>query len=263
MMASPGVTPEAVAAELAADERLAPRVHELLRKYGGEQRLMDEAERLRGTCRSGDEAGSALCEKLPDGLRRRVSTLMGLERPMLDTLDGESDFWGAIWMGSQLAEGVLGNLLEPPARRVAGVLLEVLSDARPMRDVLEAWLLGQPLTLASLQVLLRAFRNALALHRPEPAEALARFFGAEHATLIASGGPESCLEKIRGLKGLAEAPARPLTQVDYLELMKWLVGARRLSLWDRQGPKPNPPGAGIAILHHHLRLRRLTAPAAP
>jgi hypothetical protein len=258
----PGVTPEDVAAELKAGERLKHRLHEVVERYGGEQHLAAEAERLRKNSRSEAEAGRELCEKLPEDLRRRVATLMGLEAPMLDSLDGAVDFWGAVWMGSQLAEGVLGSLLGAPARAVAGPLLEVLAGSAPQRQVLEAWLAGQPLTLAALQVILRAFREAQALHRPEPAEALARLYGPDPVALIAGGGPESCLERIRGLKALAETQSRLMTRVDYLELLKWLVGARSLSLWDRQGPRPSPPRADVAILHHHLRLRRVTAPGA-
>jgi hypothetical protein len=138
----------------------------------------------------------------------------------------------------------------------------VLAGSVPERQVLEAWLAGQPLTLAALRVILRAFREAQAMHRPEPAEALTRSFGPDQAGLLSSGGPESCLEKIRGIKVLAEAPSRPLSRVDYVELLKWLVGARSLSLWDRQGPRPHPPRADVAILHHSLRLKRLTAPGA-
>jgi hypothetical protein len=256
----PGVTPEDVAAELEAGERLKHRLREVVERYGGEQHLTAEAERLRKNSRSEADSGRALCEKLPEDLRRRVATLMGLEAPMLDSLDGALDFWGAVWMGSQLAEGVLGNLLGAPAREVSGPLLEVLAGPGPSRQVLEAWLAGQPLTLVALQVILRAFREAQALHRPEPAEALVRFFGPDQAGLLSSGGPEACLEKIRSIKLLAEVPSRPLSRVDYVELLKWLVGARSLSLWDRQGPRPSPPRAEVAILHHYLRLKRLTAP---
>ncbi len=262
MLPSPGITPEDVAAELAARERLSHRLREVLGRYGGEQHLIAEAERLRGVSRTEGEAGRTLCERLPKELQRRVSTLMGLEGPLLDTLDGESDFWGAVWMGSQLAEGVLGKLLEPPARQAAGPLMEALADSEPMRQVLEAWLGGQPLTLAALQVILQAFRKARALNREEPERALSRFFEPDHVRLIASGGPEACLEKLRELKRLAEASSRPVTRVDYVDLVKWLVGARSLSLWDRQGPRPYPPRADVAILHHHLRLKRLTAPEA-
>jgi hypothetical protein len=258
----PGVTLEDVAAELEAGERLKHRLHEVVKRYGGEQHLAAEAERLRKNSRSEAEAGRALCEKLPEDLRRRVATLMGLEAPMLDSLDGALDFWGAVWMGSQLAEGVLGNLLGAPAHEVAGSLLEVLAGAGPQRQVLEAWLGGQPLTLAALQVMLRAFREAQVLRRTEPAEALTRFFGPDQAGLLSSGGPESCLEKIRSIKVLAETQSRPMTRVDYVELLKWLVGARSLALWDRQGPRPSPPRADVAILHHYLRLRRLKAPGA-
>lgn len=258
----PGVTPEDVGAELEAGERLERRLDEVVGRYGGEQQLVAEAERLRKNSRSQAEAGRELCEKLPEDLRRRVATLMGLEARMLDSLDGEVDFWGAVWMGSQLAEGVLGNLLGAPARQVAGALLEALAGSGPQQQVLETWLAGQPLTLAALQVILKAFREAQALHRPEPAEVLSRFFEPEQAGLLSSGGPESCVEKIRSIKVLAEAPSRPLSRVDYLELLKWLVGARSLSLWDRQGPRPSPPRADVAILHHYLRLRRLTAPGA-
>jgi hypothetical protein len=259
----PGVTPEDVAAELEADERLRHRLQEVVGRYGGEQHLAAEAERLRKNFRSEADAGWTLCEKLPEDLRRRVATLMGLEAPMMDSLDGEVDFWGAVWMGSQLAEGVLGSLLGAPARQAADSLLEALSASGPPRQVLETWLAGQPLTLAALQVILRAFREAQALRRTVPSEVLARFFGPEQAGLLSSGGPESCLEKIRSIKVLAEAPSRPLSRVDYLELLKWLVGARSLSLWDRQGPRPSPPRADAAILHHYLRLRRLTATGVP
>jgi hypothetical protein len=254
-----GVTLEDVAAELKARERLDHQLREVVGHYGGEQHLIATAERLRKNSRSEAEAGRTLCEKLPEDLRRRVATLMGLEGPMLDSLDGQLDFWGVVWMGSQLAEAVLGHLLGAPAREAAGPLLETLGGAGPQRQVLEAWLSGQPLTLAALQVILQAFREAQAQHRAEPVAALSRFFGPEEAGLFCGAGPESCLEKIRGLKVLAEAQSRPLSRLDYVELLKWLVGARSLSLWDRQGPRPSPPRADVAILHHSLRLSRLTA----
>ncbi len=41
-----------------------------------------------------------------------------------------------------------------------------------------------------------------------------------------------------------------------------LVGTLRLSTWDEKGPIPDPPRFDLAILHHHLRLKRLTAPGA-
>lgn len=259
---TPGVTPEDVAAELAAGERLQRRLEEVVGKYGGAPHLIAEAERLRKNSRSQAEAGRELCDKLPEDLRRRVSTLMGLEAPMLDSLDGEVDFWGAVWMGSQLAEGVLGNLLGAPARQAAGSLLRALEGLDPQRQILETWLAGQPLTLTALQVILRAFREAQSQRQPEPAEVLSRFFGPEQTGLLSSGGPETCVEKIRSIKLLAEAQSRPLSRMDYLELLKWLVGARSLVLWDRQGPRPSPPRSDVAILHHYLRLKRLTKPGA-
>src|SRR5262249_35210741 len=151
--------------EIEAAGRLEGRCREALERYGGEQRLVAEAERLRGSTRSDVEAGRTLCEKLPEALRRRVATLFGLEAPMLDSLDGEGEFWGAVWMGCQLAEGVLGAILGAPAREVSGVLLDAVDGAA--RQILEAWLGGQPVTLAGLQVIQRAFREAHARRRAE------------------------------------------------------------------------------------------------
>jgi hypothetical protein len=270
------VTPEVVAAELAAREALAPRIHEWVERFGGETVLAFVGHDVHTTPTRGRPRprwsrplskelgpGGVLCETLPVDLQRRIWTLMGLEAPLLDSLDDEHDFWGAVWMGSQLAEGVLAALLREPALEVAGLLIEALDGLSPMRQVLEGWLAGQPLTLATLQVILRAFRKAEELHQTRPGEVLAWHFGPNHAGLLGSGGPESCLEQIRGLKALAEAQSRPLTRVDYLELTKRLVGARSMSLWNRKGPQPTPPRADAAILHHHLYPRwRLMAPEA-
>jgi hypothetical protein len=166
---------------------------------------------------------------------------------MLDSLDGEVDFWGAVWMGCQLAEGIVGAVLGTPAREVSGALLDALDGSA--RPILEAWLAGQPATLAGLQVVQQAFRAAHARGRPEIEAAL----GPEGAAFLASGGPESSLEQIRGLKVRAEAP--PVSRVEYVDLLRWLVGARTLALWDRQGPKPSPPRMDVALLHHYLKLK--------
>jgi len=252
------VTPEDVTAELEAAARLEQRRQQVLERYGGEQSLAELGGPARGPTRSGADAGWTLCEQLPGALRRRVWTLIGLEGPMLNSLDGQVDFWGAVWMGCQVAEGVLGELLSAPAREVSDALLDATAGSGPPRQVLEDWLAGQPPTLAALQVVQRAFREAHANRRAE----IEAVMGPEGAAFLAGGGPEASLEQIRGLRTRAESPSREMSRVEYVDLLKWMVGARTLELWDRQGPRPNPPRADVALMHHHLRLRRLRAPGA-
>lgn len=270
MEQSPSITPEDVAAELAANASLSRRFPEWAAQY---QRLeyrhfdnmtfngVEDVGQIPE--RAPHEAGETLCEPLPQNLRMKVSTLIRVEYTLLDSLDGEIDFWGAAWMGCNLAKTLLIFLLKKPFQRIAGALSQALAgSAEPLRQVMSASLASQPLTFSALKVVLEAFRSAQQQNLPEVGPVLAEFFKPDYTELIISGGAESCLEKLRRFKFLTEAEPPPMTRVDYLEVIKLLVGARSLSGWKRDGPKPNPPRFDVAILHHHLQLARLTVPEA-
>src|SRR4051812_8931212 len=108
-----GITLKDVAAELEANDRAAARFEALARQYGGEQGLMVLSGVPLGSVRSIGDGGWALCAQLPESLRRRVTTLIGLEVAMLGGVD-ELDFWGAVWMGCEVTEGVLDAVLRAP-----------------------------------------------------------------------------------------------------------------------------------------------------
>ena len=53
-----------------------------------------------------------------------------------------------------------------------------------------------------------------------------------------------------------------LDSTGYEVFIQRVVGHRRFSLWEQQGPDPGPPGADMAILHHHLEHSRIAAASA-
>jgi hypothetical protein len=156
-------------------------------------------------------------------------------------------------------ESELGALLTRQARPIADDLVALLRPS-PASQVLREWQTGASWpTLGTHCLVLSALRRGLEQGRTAVRDLLRQSFDDAYLPLLRSNGPARCLEQIRrhyrnpALHGF-HADGTPATfgAADYAAFADLMVASAGFRAWDQDGPRRDPPGPDVGVLHHHL-----------
>jgi hypothetical protein len=227
------------------------------------RRVRTRGSSERSATRPGAAVGSALVARFAESNRRKYVDLLYYESLMKPGRDHAMP----IAYASTLLEAELDRIVASPVRSVVAALiaaLEATRDDRKQAEILVRWgKQEKPTMLGILSTLFLAMRKGL----DQNSEAVHTFvrgrFADPYPDLLRTKEFDRNLNYITRVyrnpacHGVYPDGKPVYFEADqYKDFVRRVVAHERFRDWDRDGPQSDSPGAGVGLLHHHLRLFR-------